>query len=97
MEIGRKKTETSVSLIQKLEDDVWDTIKGSSTYNANLHAMKERLAKIREKAQSELDTLEAVKTNLTNMIGILDMDFIHANTMIKIEYAKELIVILGGH
>lgn len=40
------------------------------------------------------DKLEAIKTNLTQMIGILDMDFIHANTMIKIEYAKELLEIL---
>ena len=40
------------------------------------------------------DKLEAIKTNLTNMVGILEKDFIHANTMIKIEYAQELLKIL---
>lgn len=38
--------------------------------------------------------LEAIKENLTHMIGILDKDLIHANTIIKIEYAKELLKIL---
>ena len=59
-------SDTSISLIQKLEDDVWEVIKASDTYNSNLHAVKERLAKIKEKAQSEHDKLEAVKTHREN-------------------------------
>ena len=37
----------------------------------------------------------AIRANLTHMVGILKMDMIHANTMIKIEYAQELLEILG--
>ena len=78
-------TDTSISLIQKLEDDVWGVIKVSDVYNANLHAVKERLAKIKEKAQSELDTLEAVKAHREN--------FRHSS---YIEWLRELDNILEG-
>ena len=37
----------------------------------------------------------AIRANLTHMVGILKTDMIHANTMIKIEYAQELLEILG--
>ena len=54
-------TVTAISLIQKLEDDVWEVIKASDVYNSNLHAVKERLAQIREKVQSEQSKIKAVK------------------------------------
>jgi len=48
-----------------------------------------------DETQELLRKLEAIKSNLTHMVGILDKDLIHANTMIKIEYAQELLEILG--
>ena len=78
-------TDTSISLTQKLEDDVWEAIKASDVYNADLHAVKERLSKIKEKAQSELDTHEAIKTHREN--------FRHSS---YIEWLRELDKILEG-
>jgi len=43
--------EEILSLVQKLEDDIWDTMKSRSTFDQSLHAIYTRLGGIREKIQ----------------------------------------------
>ena len=49
-------TESIISQIQKLEDDVWDVIAKRTVYDQSLHAVYERLRQIRENAQAESQT-----------------------------------------
>ena len=41
-----------LSLVQKLEADIWDTMKSRSTFDQSLHAIYTRLGLIREKMQT---------------------------------------------
>ena len=45
-----------LSLVQKLEDDIWNTIKNRSTFDQSLHAIYTRLGQIREKIQTLEET-----------------------------------------
>jgi len=44
--------EEILSSLEKLENDIWDVMKGRSTFDQTLHAIYTRLGQIREKIQT---------------------------------------------